>query len=463
MKFKSILCYILLIAMLVFRPATVFAEDNETAVKTDEELAAEEEKERADSYAAGIDTNELKDWPQGPNVYADSAVVMDMESGAILFGKNADKQHYPASITKLLTTLVALENGDLMNTVKFTDNCVSFLQYDDAQIGMKAGEELSLEDALYAVLLASANEVSYAVAESVGTQSLGGDYDTFIQEMNHKSKELGCTNSNWVNANGLHDDQHYTTANDMALIASAVYQQPEFRKIMGTLEYKIGPTNLTQEERVFQQNHRMLWPENYYYYQYCTGGKTGYTDQAKTTLVTMADNGKMRLSAVVLYDYGVDVYTDTQSMLDYVFNNFTKVSIQDNEKSEYIKQFNDKESYVLLPQGVEFTELEKNIYLTEDGIRNGKISYTYDGQIVGNTEITLTEEGYQKLTEDNTVSNNQQTEKKDDNSKENDIVKHKENKEIKRIIAIGSVVVLLLIAIVFVYSIVRRRKKNKRK
>jgi D-alanyl-D-alanine carboxypeptidase (penicillin-binding protein 5/6) len=461
MKLRPLLGYILLTALLVFRPATVFAEDTDTVVKTEEELAAEEEQERADSFAADIDTNKLENWPQGPNVYADSAVVMDMDSGAILFGKNADKQHYPASITKLLTTLVALENGDLTNKVKFTDNCVSFLQYDDAQIGMKAGEELSLEDALNAVLLASANEVSYAVAESVGTQSLGGDYQTFIQEMNNKARELGCTNSNWINANGLHDDQHYTSAHDMALIASAVYQQPEFRKIMGTLEYKIGPTNLTQEERVFQQNHRMLWPENYYYYQYCTGGKTGYTDQAKTTLVTMADNGKMHLAAVVLYDYGVDVYTDTQSMLDYVFDHFSRVSIKDNEKSEYIQQIDNSESYVLLPQGVDFTQLEKNISLTEDGIRNGKVSYTYDGQNVGSAVITLTEEGYQKLAGDSKAANNKQTDSKKDNKEGNTSVKPKENNKIKRNIAFGSIAILLILAATFIYNIVKKRK-NKR-
>lgn len=456
MKAKRILFCIIVTALLVLRPAVVFAEDGDAQQKTEEELVAEEEKEKADSYAADIDTNRLENWPQGPNVYAGSAVVMDMESGAVLFGKNTDAQHYPASITKLLTTLVALENGKLTDKVKFTDDSISFLQYDDAQIGMKSGEELNLEDALYAVLLASANEVSHAVAESVGEQSLGGNYDTFIQKMNERAIELGCTNSHWVNANGLHDDQHYTTAHDMALIASKVYQQEEFRKIMGVLEYKIGPTNLTQEERVFQQNHRMLWPENYYYCEYCTGGKTGYTDQAKTTLVTMADNGKMHLAAVVLYDYGVDAYTDTKSMLDYVFNNFTKVPVKDKETSEDIKQFSDSQAYVVLPKGVEFSQLEKNIILTEDGIRNGKIIYTYKEQNVGSADIVLTEEGYQKLTGGTAQADTQNWDLKQENSIQPIPEESTENTKLKLYIAIGSVVVFLALMGGLVYTRTKR-------
>lgn len=456
MKAKRILFCIIMTALLVLRPAVVFAEDGDAQEKTEEELVAEEEKEKADSYAADIDTNGLENWPQGPSVYAGSAVVMDMESGAVLFGKNTDVQHYPASITKLLTTLVALENGKLTDKVKFTDDSISFLQYDDAQIGMKFGEELNLEDALYAVLLASANEVSYAVAESVGEQSLGGNYDTFIQKMNERAIELGCTNSHWVNANGLHDDQHYTTAHDMALIASKVYQQEEFRKIMGILEYKIGPTNLTQEERVFQQNHRMLWPENYYYCEYCKGGKTGYTDQAKTTLVTMADNGKMHLAAVVLYDYGVDAYTDTKSMLDYVFNNFTKVPVKDKETSEDIKQFINSQAYVVLPKGVEFSQLEKNIILTEDGIRNGKIIYTYKEQNVGSADIVLTEEGYQKLTGGTAPADTQNLDLKQENSTQPIPEKSTENTKLKLYIAIGSVAVFLALMGGLVYTRTKR-------
>ncbi|MBS6764613.1 MAG: D-alanyl-D-alanine carboxypeptidase [Clostridium sp.] len=465
MKLKRFLFCFLLAAILILSPSVVLAEDGDTQEKTEEELAAEAEaQEKASSYESKIDTNGLEAWPEGPRVYADSAVVMDMESGAILYGKNMDAKHFPASITKLLTTLVALENADLADKVKFTEDSISFLQYDDAQIGMKAGEELSLDDSLHAVLLASANEVSHAVAESVGEQRLGGNYDTFIQKMNDRAKELGCTNSHWVNPNGLHDDEHYTTAHDMALIASAVYQQPEFRTIMGTLEYKIGPTNLTQEERVFQQNHKMLWPENYYYYEYCTGGKTGYTDQAKTTLVTMADNGDMHLAAVVLYDYGVDAYTDTRAMMDYVFSNFKKVPVETLETSEDISNFNTENPYVVLPQSVNFSSLEKNIVLTENGIRDGKIIYTYKGQAVGSAEVTLTEEGYQKLMGDTAASDSRKIENKQETQPaptEPAKDEKAEQPRLKLYVGIGSAAVLLILIIAG--SVMLHRKNRNRK
>ena len=238
------------------------------------------------------------------------------------------------------------------------------------------------------MLLASANEVAYAIAENVG-KSMGGDYNTFIQKMNDRSAELGCTGSHWMNPNGLHDDNHYTTAHDMALIASAVYQYDEFRTIVQTLSYTIPPTNLVNESRTFQQKHKMLWPENANYYQYCTGGKTGYTDQARTTLVTMADNGELRLAAVVLYDFGNDAYVDTRAMFDYVFDNFSKVMLSGQEKPEEIDSYADNDAYVLLPAGIGFEDLDKEIEITDEQNREGIVTYTYQGQNVGSADVVL--------------------------------------------------------------------------
>lgn len=408
MKLRKIFSGMLILALAASQPgmaisaeddvnpdAVIREEDSENEEKTEEEIAAEEAAKKQAEYDLAVDTNSLTGWPEGPKVYADSAIVMDMESGAILYAKRPDERHFPASITKLLTTIVALENGELTDTVTFSEDSINILNWDDANIGMKAGEEISLKDALYAVLLASANEVSYAVAESVGTK-MGGGYDTFIEEMNRRAEELGCTGSNWVNPNGLHDDQHYTTAHDMALIASEVYQHEEFRTIMGTLEYRIQPTNITNEERVFQQNHKMLWEENAYYYEYCTGGKTGFTDQSGTTLVTMADNGKMHLAAVVLADYGVDAYTDTRAMMDYVFQNFEKTAIADKETAEEIESFQDENAYVVLPSGIEFSDLECEIIESEEEEKTGTVVYTYEGQEVGSAAVTLSEEFYKK-------------------------------------------------------------------
>lgn len=357
-------------------------------VQADDTMTFEEARQA--SYDTIPDTNNIQGWPQGPQVYGNSAIVMDMNSGAVLYGKKVDDQHYPASITKLLTALVALENSKLDDEVYFSEDSVSFLEPGDASIGMTPGEILSMNDALYGMLLASANEVSYAIAESVG-RLMGGDYNTFIQAMNDRSVELGCTGSHWTNANGLHNEQHYTTAHDMALIASAVYQFEEFRTVTQTLNYTIGPTNLVGESRTFQQNHKMLWEGGYYYYEYCTGGKTGYTDQSRTTLVTMADNGNMQLVAVLLQDDG-DVYVDTKAMFDYAFSNFTKVPLQGQPKAEGVSAYEDDAAYVVLPAGIDFSSLESEITITDKMEGTGKVTYFYEGQNVGSAEVTLTPE-----------------------------------------------------------------------
>lgn len=309
----------ILAAAFVLTPAVkIFAEEGDTA--------ADRETQRQTCYAEPTDSNGLTNWPQGPAVYADSAIVMDMNSGAILYGKQIDKQHYPASITKLLTTLVALDHAKLTDKVEFSQDSISFLQYGDAHIGMRAGEELTLEDSLYAVLLASANEVSYAVAESVGKQ-MGGDYNTFIEAMNEESDALGCTGSHWTNAN---------------------------------------------------------------YYEYCKGGKTGYTDQARTTLVTMADNGELQLVAVVLYDFGSDAYTDTRAIFDYGFNNFSKVMLKDLEKADGVRSYKDEENaYVVLPPNVKFSDLKAEVKAKDGSVNEGTVTYTYEGQIVGKADVTL--------------------------------------------------------------------------
>lgn len=458
MKFKRILTGILAVTLLAVHPAQIaFAEEETTAGqeadpnagKTAEQIAEEEkaklEAEKKASLETPADTNSLDAWPEGPSVYAQSAVVMDMQSGAILYAKKADEKHYPASITKLLTTLVALENAELTDKVTFSQDSVDILNWDDASIGMRPGEEISMNDALYAVLLASANEVSYAVAESTGINHLDGGYDTFIELMNERAKELGCTGSNWVNPNGLHDENHYTTAHDMALIASAVYQKEEFRTIMKSLDYKIPATNLETEERVFQQNHKMLWEGNQYYYEYCTGGKTGYTDQAMTTLVTMADNGNMQLAAVVMYDYGVDAYTDTRAMMDYVFDNFSKVPVTDLEKSDKVESFTDEDAYIVLPAGVDPAEVTCEV--TGGSGTKGKAVYLYQGQNVGTAEVTLKQGILAK-------SKTEDTEEEQENTEKKSLVK-------PVVLSVAGVAIVLIFVLVGRYRSYKKRQARK--
>ena len=177
--------------------------------KTKKKLTPEQqrEKELKKVYKMKIQSNQIKGWPKGPGTYGESGIVMDAGTGAILYAKNIDTHEYPASITKVLTALVALENGKMDDPVIFTKDCVSFIQPGDSSIGLKKGNKITLEQALYATLLASANEAAYAVGANVG-KNAGHDYNWFVQQMNVRCKELGGNNSHFANTNGLHDPNH---------------------------------------------------------------------------------------------------------------------------------------------------------------------------------------------------------------------------------------------------------------
>ena len=346
-------------------------------------------------YYQAVDSNELEGFPEGPHIYSESGIVMDIDSGAILYAKNIDDRHYPASITKIATALIAFQNYELDETLTFTWDDIRFLEYGDAHIGIKPDETISMEDALYGMLLASANEVSHAI----GAHMEGG-YEAFLEEMNRVTAELGCMNSNWMNTHGLHHEEHYTSARDMALIGSAVFQYEKFREITGTYQHIIGETNITNEKRYVHQNHKMIRKGDNRYYEYCVGGKTGYTDQALSTLVTFATKDDMNLVAVVLRTHGGgnNAYADTREMLDYAFENFTKVPVsKDLVANDTIQKFEDS-AYVVLPEGIGTDRLVYSYKEpTEFGDKTGTVTFTYGGQEVGTVETTITVKRYNEM------------------------------------------------------------------
>ncbi len=363
-----------------------------SAEEVDEELQA--------AYDITVESNALKNWPQGPGTYGEGAIVMEVGTGAILYAKNIDAHFYPASITKLLTALIAFENADLDDEVRVTEECIDFLEWDDARINLEVGNKLSLKNAMYALLLASANDAAYAIGQSVG-ENAGHDYDWFIKQMNKRCKELGGNNSHFVNTNGLHDDDHYTCARDMALIARELYKYPEVFPIMQTVDYTI-PKSKTIDEHYFYQYHQMLLPANANYYEYAIGGKTGYTDQALSTLVTMTDNDDMQLVSVVLKTHGVNVYPDTRNLFDYAYDNFKKVSVKAKETSEYVEELLDEKNtgYVVLPDDVKFKDLDMKIVPDDETGKDsdeGTLEYYYEDQYVGNARATLTKSYFKDL------------------------------------------------------------------
>lgn len=425
------------------------------ATGTEEELTEEElfEKQLQEIYDMEVLSNSIKNWPEGPGTYGEAAIVMEAETGAILYAKNIDDKHYPASITKVLTALIAMENGKLTDPVKMSHDSVAFLKPGDSSIALKEGDEINLEQALYATLLASANEAAYTVGENVGINA-GHDYNWFIEQMNIRCKELGGTNSNFVNTNGLHDENHYTSARDMALIGCEIFKYPELFDIMQTRQYVIEESD-TVEEHVFQQKHKMLLEGYQAYYEDAVGGKTGYTSDALSTLITMADNGEMKLVCVVLRTYGRNIYPDTTNLFEYAFDNFKKVAVKDLETSEDVGEIlEDQEGgYVVLPEGVEFTDLQMEFI--PDDANNGEATliYTYEDMPVGSARCTLS----QQYIKEHSI----QIEKTGEDKKENK--DETTPKNMKVILGVLIVILCVFIGLFIRVSIIRNRRRKRRR
>ncbi|MEA5082960.1 MAG: D-alanyl-D-alanine carboxypeptidase family protein [Lachnospiraceae bacterium] len=253
---------------------------------------------------------------------AQSAILIDASTGDILYKKEIDKAQYPASITKLMTVLLALEYGNLDETMHFSHDAVFSIEPGSSHIAIDVDEEITMRQGLYAIMLQSANEVSNGVAEHID-----GSMDAFAQHMTSRAKELGCTNTNFVNANGLHNENHYTSAHDMALIAKELMKFDFFKELMLTKYYEIPPTNKQPETRYLYGQNQLIKDSSIFYYDKCIGGKTGFTNEAGNTLVAFAQDGNTTLISVVLKSTGYGEYTDTATLFDFGFNNFETKTI----------------------------------------------------------------------------------------------------------------------------------------
>jgi D-alanyl-D-alanine carboxypeptidase/uncharacterized membrane protein len=311
-NWKALIAGFLVLCLLPITPyTTAFSEENEEAVEY------EEEDPIPDSYYYPIESNETTGWPQGPEIESASATVMDMDTGVFMYSKNATATMYPASTTKIMTTLLLVENCDLDDEITFSD-IVYDLEEGSSHLGMQPGETITLRDAAYGIMLASANDISNGVAEYIG-----GSISGFADMMNAKAEELGCVNTHFANPHGLYQEDHYTCAYDMALIAQAAYANPVFREIVTTREYTIPATNLTDEERSFQNHQKMMQPDEEYYQEWCTGGKTGYTEACLNTLVTFAEkDGRSLVSVVFRVNGAGKAYNESTQILEYALDNF---------------------------------------------------------------------------------------------------------------------------------------------
>ena len=357
-------------------------------------------------------------WPKGPDkgsLSSASAIVMELSTGTVLYSKNIHKKHYPASITKIMTSLLTMENSSPSDVVTFTEAEAHGIETGSSSMYCVPGEKFTIEQVLYGIMLQSANEMCLVAADHVA-----GSVDKFVEMMNQRVAQLGLKDTHFMNPNGLHNDDHYTSAYDMACIAREAWKNPSFQKICGTRTYQVKSTNKRKASEILGgqllNHHQMIngyETSSRYEKDYVIGGKTGYTSMAHSTLVTFAEKDGMQLVSVIMKGNSSkqgepNEYTDTTRILDYAFEKFSKHAVNGENSDVNENLFNTFDSYfnadqsplrlsaesaVILPKGVALRKAKQQIQYDnsvklQDGENViGTVKYTYDGRMVGSTDI----------------------------------------------------------------------------
>ena len=345
-----------------------------------------------------------------PVLDATAALLVSPDSGMVLYSKNADQKRYPASTTKIMTALLTLENvSNLDETV--TSEAVDFenVTADSSNAGILLGEQVTVRDLLYALMLPSANEAAYMLARHVG-----GSWEQFVDMMNDRAAELGCTGTHFCNPCGLHEEDHYTTAYDLYLIAKEAMKDATFRDIVSTVQHRMAKTNLHEERIIYTTNQLIFSSFQPWSYANCLGIKTGHTSQAGNCFVGYAEYGDAKLFSVVLgcsdsskeYPSVAASFTDTKKLCQWGFENFTsKTLARQGEEVTYtkVKLSTDTNQLLLtakadvvalLPKDLDVKALELVEDIPEEvkapvkaGDPIGTATYRYNGTDYGTVEL----------------------------------------------------------------------------
>ena len=352
---------------------------------------------------APTDLTGIQNYPEAPETEAPATILMEAKTGAILYQKNMNQTYYPASITKVMTALLTIENCSLDETVTFSYRATHELEPGSSSIARTEGEELSVRDCLYALLFSSANEVAQALAEHVS-----GSIEDFAVLMNQKAKELGCKNTHFTNPSGLNDENHTTTPYDMALIMRAAIQEPSYLDIYSTTSYTIPATNKNKDSLPIAQKHGLL-KSGPKHYEYAVAGKTGYTVIAGHTLVTYAAKNNMDLICVTMgCDSSDSQYSTTRTLFEYGFNNYTMYNIAETDTnfqtnnamleddsflgSSLLSLSVSSDSWIILPNAVPFASLQSEFsWASGDSGTDtlATVTYSYSGIQVGSADLTV--------------------------------------------------------------------------
>ena len=345
-------------------------------------------------------------------VYADSskldlaseaAIIMERSTGKILYEKNAKAVLYPASTTKILTAIIAIENCNLSDKATASYSAIHSIPSGYTNANIQIGEELTIEDLLYALMLKSANEAANVLAEHIS-----GSVESFAAMMNTKAVEIGCTNTHFVNGNGIHDSDHYSSAYDLALIANYAMENTTFRKIVSTTSYTLPATNkYPNADRTFSNTNDLIIPNNNnkpnnYYYKYATGIKTGFTTPAKNCLVASSNKDGLEFVTVVLKS-GItptglsEKFLDTIKLFNFGYENYTLTKVK--EKNDTIKTIEiengskDTKNLELLIENeitvVNSLSTNMNNLLPTIKLNDNLLAPIFKGDVVGNITYTV--------------------------------------------------------------------------
>ena len=414
------LCFVLLFAAAPLPQAFAAPEDETGTSDTNytedgSEDTGDEEGDGTDASAAQPGatntTNVTAAAANAPATNAEAALLISPDSGMVLYEKNADERRYPASTTKIMTALLVLENvADLNETVTAQASDFETLEADSSSAGIKEGETVTVEDLLYGLMLPSGNEAAYMLARHVA-----GSYEAFVDMMNKRAEELGCTGTHFVNPCGLHDDNHYTTARDLYKIAYAAMQDETFADIADTVQWNMSKTNMQEERKVLTTNQLIFSSYQPWAYAYCKGIKTGHTSEAGNCFVGYAEYGDAKLYSVVMgcdsssleYSNIPASFTDTKALFEWGFESFTSKTLAkqgDTVGSVNVRLSTDTDQLVLtvkndlvslLPADLDVEDLgEPQITAPESvnapikaGDVIGSATYSYNGTTYGTVEL----------------------------------------------------------------------------
>ena len=344
--------------------------------------------------------------------YCPSCILIEANTGKILYEKNSNDVRFPASTTKIMTAILTVENCNLDDVATVSHNAVYSIPYDYTHASLKEGEELTIEQLLYALMIPSANDAAIVLAEHIS-----GSVEEFAKLMNKRAEELGCKNTHFVNPNGIHSKDHTSTSYDLALMGKFAMQNSIIRKIVSTTQFTLPATNkYSKADRTFNNSNDLLSTYSRYYYEGTTGVKTGYTGEAGNCIIASAKKNDFEVILVVLCGESTNTglsqrYLDCKTLFDYAFNNYSLKTL--NEKNAVLKQITVRGATeetqnlnVLIKDKIEiFSEnsadlssLEPEITLDENLMAPisansaiGKITYNYDGQTYSSDLIAETQ------------------------------------------------------------------------